>query len=246
MATAVRYDRRATEREIIDDLELQDDQLERALEELRWVNTMLGGYSAMVSGVRKLLPRTTGPGYRLLDLGTGSADIPEHLVRWGARTGRFIQVLGLDANPATIASARASLDQRLEHPLRSRVYVEVGDALRTGFQDGTFDVVTASLFAHHMTDEELIQLLREMGRLARRGIVINDLHRHPVAYYGFKVLSSVAGASPMVRNDGPLSVLRAFRRKELLSAARQAGLEDVRVTWHWAFRWLLVARRKAI
>jgi hypothetical protein len=93
------------------------------------------------------------------------------------------------------------------------------------------------LFTHHFTDEELVQLFQGLKQKVRLAIVINDLHRHPLAYYSIKWLTGWFSKSPMVKNDAALSVLRSFRRNDWESIFQQAGLTEYSIRWRWAFRW---------
>jgi ubiquinone/menaquinone biosynthesis C-methylase UbiE len=224
---------------MMDDFTIGDPQLERALEELRWVNRLLGGYTAVRAELKPLLRRRRGGRISILDLGTGIADYAEAFVVWGDRAGVEVSVSAVDANPSTVEFARRRLSERLPVRLRQRIEVCSADALRTNYPSNSFDVVTASLFLHHMGDEDAVALLREMGRIASEGIVVNDLHRHTLAYLSIKGISIAFPVSSMFRNDGPLSVRRAFTRSELEAYALQAGLQGVRIRWRWAFRWVL-------
>lgn len=225
--------------EMMDDLSITDARLLKALDELRWVNVLLGGYRATMMALVPFLRRHRKRTLRVLDVGTGVADYPEFMVRWADRHGIPLEVVGVDVNPATVAYASEVLDRRLPPPLRDRIAVRVGDALDLPYEAEAFDVVTAALFLHHFEGAEAVQLLREMDRVARHGIVVNDLHRHPLAYYSILGLVHVLPVSPMFRNDGPVSVLRAFHREELEGLAHAAGLRDVAIRWRWAFRWVL-------
>jgi len=223
--------------EMMDDFAITDRRLTRALSDLRWVNRWFGGHRAADVTLRPLLRRTKT--LRILDVGSGGADYPEHIVRWADREGYTVDVVAVDANPQTVSYAQTSLDHRMPPPLRDRVKVVCADALDLPYDDGAFDVATAALFLHHFHGKEAIALLREMDRVARHGVLVNDLHRHPMAYYGVRVLGAITRASVMFRHDGPLSVLRGFRRDELEQLAAEAGLRHARVHWHWAFRWVL-------
>ena len=225
--------------EMMDDFAITDVRLTQALDEIRLVNRFLGGYAASMAALGPFLKRQGGRPIHLLDVGTGSADFPEHLVRWAGRHGADVRVVAVDANPATVDYAKNFLDGRLPPSLRSRIQVEVGDALALPYEAGRFDVAHAAMFAHHFEHERAVGLLREMRRTSRHGLVVNDLHRHPLGYYGIWALARLFPVSPMFRHDAPLSVLRGFRRDELLALARSAGLTRPDVRWHWAFRWTL-------
>ncbi|MEX0747111.1 MAG: methyltransferase domain-containing protein [Rhodothermales bacterium] len=225
--------------EMMDDFSIGDRRLERALEELRWVNRFLGGYAAVRAELEPVLRRRRGGCLRVLDIGTGIADYPEAFVRWGDRAGVDVRVSAVDANPFTVEFASRRLSERLPDRLRQRIDIYSGNALQTNYADNSFDIVTASLFLHHLGDIDAVALLREMGRIAREGIVVNDLHRHILAYWSILGISRALPVSTMFRHDGPLSVRRAFSRNELEVLASEAGLIGARVRWRWAFRWVL-------
>ncbi len=230
----------------MDDFSITDERLAEALKGLRRVNAWLGGHAALRTALRPLFreARREKRSLRLLDLGTGGADAPEHLVRWGARQGVRVEVVGVDANPVTVDYARQALGRRLEPRLRRRIRIETADALALPYDDGAFDAVLASLFLHHFDEAEAVTLLKEMQRVGRRGLVVNDLHRHPLAYYGIRVLTTLVPTPEMVRHDAPLSVRRGFCRAELQALAERAGLpETTTIRWRWAFRWVLSTLR---
>ena len=225
--------------EMMDDFAIADVRLTQALDEIRLVNRFLGGYTASMAALGPFLKRQGGRPTSVLDVGTGSADFPEHLVRWADRHGADVRVTAVDANPATVDYARAALDGRLPPRLRERIQVEVGDALALPYEAGSFDVAHAAMFVHHFEHDKAGTLLREMRRTSMRGLVVNDLHRHALGYYGIWALARAFPVSPMFRHDAPLSVLRGFRRDELGRLAEAAGLPRPDVRWRWAFRWTL-------
>ena len=241
----------------MDDLSTSGKALTSSLDQLRIVNRFLGGYSATLSALAPWLARQAGRRVRLLDVGTGVGDFPEMIVRWAARhpatakSRRFwatldhpaaaldLSITAVDANPATVAYARERLSRRLPPDLAAKVCVEHADALALPYPDQSFDIAIAAMFLHHFPAGEAVDVLREMSRVATCGIVVNDLQRHPAAYYGIAALTRALPASPMVRHDGPLSVLRGFTRTELAGIAERAGIAHFTVRWHWAFRWVL-------
>lgn len=223
----------------MDDFSITDDRLLRALDELRWVNRLLGGYATTMRVLAPYLEARRGRAVRLLDLGAGIGDYAEHIVRWADRRGLDVSVTAVDANPVTVAHARRTLDRRLPPRLRARIHVAVEDALALPYADDAFDVVMAAMFMHHFRAKDAVSLVREMNRVARDGILVNDLHRHPLAYYGILVPARLLPVSPMFRHDAPVSVLRGFRRADLEAVARDAGLDAYRIRRHWAFRWSL-------
>jgi len=229
--------------ELMDDFTITDERLIGALDELRWVNRLLGGYATTLSVLRPYLLRRGDRMTKILDVGTGIADYPEVIARWACRQGIPIHITALDANPATVAHAVRTLDRRLKPAVRACISVEVGDALALPYETGQFDVAMAAMFMHHFGDADTVRLVSEMSRVAAEGILINDLHRHPLAYFGILAPARLLPVSPMFRNDAPISVLRGFTRKDLTDLAARSGHSEADIHWHWAFRWMFSTLR---
>lgn len=223
--------------EWMDDFSITDARLRRALRDLRLTNRLVGGYRATTAVLDPLLERRDR--VRLLDVGCGSGDYLVYLARRGARFGCAVELIGVDANPVTVGHARAYLDAQLSASLRSRIRVDIEDALHLPYDDNAVDIAHAALFLHHFHGSDAVQLLTEMERTARLGLLVNDLHRHLLAYLGIWGLSRALGMAPMVQHDGPMSVRRGFRKDDLLELARAAQLPTPSIRWHWAFRWTL-------
>jgi ubiquinone/menaquinone biosynthesis C-methylase UbiE len=115
------------------------------------------------------------------------------------------------------------------------------DALYLPFSARSFDYVTASLFLHHFRDDDVVRLLAEFGRVAKRAVIINDLVRNLVPYYFIRLTGRLILTNWMSRNDGPVSVLRGFTQAELTSLAVRAGLSDCTVEREFPYRLSLVA-----
>jgi len=229
---------RATGAELMDEPGQDPGDLAVALHDLRGVNRWLGGWHvlrACMSGLLRGLPPTT---YRVLDVGTGSGDLPLRLVRWARGRGVRLRVLATDAHPGTLELARAHTAHDPD------VEVAPADALRLPFDDGEFDFALCSTTLHHFEGEQAAQVLRELDRVAARGVVVNDLRRSAAALLGARLLAAtVWRGSRLTRHDGPLSVRRAFTVPELRETARAAGLKGVRVRSHVPFRLSLVVDR---
>jgi hypothetical protein len=102
------------------------------------------------------------------------------------------------------------------------------------------DIIFTSLFCHHLSESDLVSLFRRMKTEARTGFFINDLHRHPLAYYSIRWITRLFSRSYLVKNDAPLSVRRGFSRSELISLLEAAGITNYSIRWRWAFRWLVI------
>jgi ubiquinone/menaquinone biosynthesis C-methylase UbiE len=232
---------RTDQDELMDDFTIQDERLTDALEQLRPINQLLGGYATTMEVIAPFLKSRANQKTRILDLGTGIGDFPEYIVRWAAAQSPAInvEVVAIDANPITVDYAREALQKRLPPNLQSKIKVEVADALALPYADGEFDITIAAMFLHHFAHENAVQIVRSMQRVSKHGILINDLHRHPFAYYGIYALTRLLPAVDMVRNDAPLSVLRGFKSSELKKIAESAGLINFSLKWRYAFRWVL-------
>ncbi|MBD2175441.1 methyltransferase domain-containing protein [Pseudanabaena sp. FACHB-1998] len=232
---------RTDQDELMDDFSIQDERLTEALEQLRPINQLLGGYATTMAVIAPFLRSRPHQKTRILDLGTGIGDFPEYIVRWAAAQSPVldVEIVAIDANPVTVDYARSTLQKRLPVELQSKITVEVADALALPYADDEFDLAIAAMFLHHFAHENAVQIVRSMQRVSKQGILVNDLHRHPLAYYGIYSLTRLLSAAPMVRHDGPLSVLRGFKFLELERIAQAAELQNFSLNWRYAFRWVL-------
>lgn len=219
----------------MDDLSLDDRRLAHTFDELVRVNRLLGGYEPSLAGLKRLLGERRR--LSLLDVGTGGGDFPQRLARWASKRGVELEVLGIDLSPTAVDSARrrcqGSAGIRFE---RRDLFAMSGQA--------RFDVVHAALMLHHLDAEHAASGLRRMYELSRLGVVINDLHRHPLAYLGSRIALPLISRSQIIRHDGALSVLRAFRSADLYRLTDQAELPPPELTWHFPFRWRMVIPRE--
>ena len=219
----------------MDDLTLASDDLRRNLDELGTINTWLGGYHVVLDALRRLRPRfPPGRPLRVADLGSGGGDTLRHLARWARKNGVAVELTGIDANDFMLRYATAKSQDFPEISYRQR------DIFSVEFQAEQFDIITCSLFCHHFTDEDLAGFFRQWARQARVAVVINDLHRHWLAYHSIKWLTWLFRGSYLVRHDAPLSVARAFRRADWVRLLAAAGIEQYELRWRWAFRWQVV------
>lgn len=224
----------SAEPELID-LPGQDPELLAAnLRDLRRVNRLLGGSSLTLRGIRRIM-KDFNPARRfsLLDVATGTADIPRSVAAWAAKRGIPARLVGVDLNLTILAEAR-------DGPA-SPVALAVADALRLPFPDDSVDVVTCSLVLHHFDPPLAVTLLREMARVAQSGVVVNDLVRGRLGYVGAIALTRLFTRNPLTRHDAPLSVLRAYTRDEMARLAMQAGLGTVTFLGFFGYRVAMVA-----
>ena len=223
--------------ELMDRPDADPVELARSLEDLRSVNRWLGGTRAVRHHVSRLCAAQPRAEYSILDVATGSADIPVALVGWARAAGVRLRIVATDLHPATLAEARRRTAGTPE------IEVQAADALRLPFDDGAFDVTLLSTALHHFDDRgDAVTVLREMARVSRIGIIVNDLSRSVPALIGARLLAAtVWRRHPITRHDGPLSVRRAYSAAELRVMADAAGLPGARVHRHVPFRLVLVA-----
>lgn len=189
------------------------------LHDLAWFNRRLGGARLSAAALDALAPGNAP--IDVLDVGTGAADIPLSLIERGRRTGRLVRVTGIDTRPEVLAAA-ALVDPRIT--ATGELALHVGDALSLPYPDGAFDVVHASLLVHHLEPAAARAALTEMARVARLGLVLNDLVRGRRSWLGAWLLTRVMTRNRFTRHDAPLSVRRAYTIDEMTALLAAAGL----------------------
>jgi ubiquinone/menaquinone biosynthesis C-methylase UbiE len=193
------------------------------LRDLRRINRWLGGVALSTAAIEALAAQRAE--LTLLDVGTGGADIPVALLGWAGQRGRRWTVVGIDNRPEILAAAvranpATSTTDRLE--------LRLGDGRALPYPDRSFDVAHASLVLHHLGPEAALKLLGEMARVARLGVVINDLHRGRLGWIGAWLFGHLLTGNRYTRHDAPLSVRRAYRVDEMTDLLRAAGLTPMR------------------
>jgi 2-polyprenyl-3-methyl-5-hydroxy-6-metoxy-1,4-benzoquinol methylase len=226
-----KFSQRSFEKELMDDLECSGEELAQTLKELKTINKLLGGNQVTTGGLKQIFNAHPQEEYSISDIGCGGGDMMRVMHDWARNVQKKVNFEGIDANPNIIELAKTRLSDL------DNVTLTVQNIFSSEFLVSKVDVCTCTLFTHHFTDSELIQLLKGLKLKSNLGIVINDLHRNPIAYHSIKILTKLFSKSPMVQNDGPLSVLRAFSKADWERILDEAGIKDFQLTWHWAFRW---------
>lgn len=222
-------DRLTDARELLDGPLDDPRALADNLRDLRRINRWLGGVSLSRSAIRSLAGATAA--LSLLDVGTGGADIPLALIQDARPRGARLRVVGLDSRPEILEAAARADPAVATTP---ELGLLLGDGLALPFEAGTFDIVHCSLVVHHLTPDEAIALLSEMRRVARTGVVVNDLDRGLLGWVGAWLIGHLLTGNRYTRHDAPLSVRRAYRPGEMAALLRTAGFEPVR-TFRAAF-----------
>lgn len=226
------FNRRSYKLEIMDNPNLSRKDLDPVLKELAFINKVLGGYKTTLDGVEKLIgPRKV---FSFADWGCGGGDTLIKVHSHFSKRGVKAELFGYDYSKSVIAFAEEI------KPKNVHVNYSVADILDLQKSVEMVDVAHNSLFCHHFKDEEVVVIIKKMMAQSNVGIIINDLQRHPIAYYSIKLLTAIFSKSAMVKNDGPLSVLRAFTRKDWERILDSAGIKNYSLKWYWAFRWQLI------
>src|SRR3984957_19104296 len=231
------FSRRSYRKELLDRDDIPFADIARNMYELDFINTWLGGHAISVGGLRQL-----SRGRRqisICEIGCGGGDNLRVLSRWCRKQGIDVRVTGIDYNAHCLSVAK----ERWKDGAAEWVHSDYRQVVFAGRRP---DIIFSSLFCHHFTDEELIGQLRWMEEQAELGWFINDLQRHPLAYYGIRLLTSGFSRSYLVRHDAPLSVLRGFHRREWQALLDQAVEGGYTLGWKWAFRWLIVAKKNYV
>ena len=226
---------RIHEEELLDAGAGSDDDVAANLSDLRRINRLLGGTRVVRKALESSLDGSAPEMLSLLDVGTGSADIPAEIARRWTRRGTRGTFVSLDISERNLRVARSRLG------VDPAVTLVRADAMQLPFATGSFDFVIASQFLHHFTNNEVVRLLVEFARVARRAVVISDLVRNLVPYWFIRMTGPMLTTSFLTRNDGPLSVLRAFTAPELRELATEAGLTHSTVERVFPYRLMLVA-----
>jgi SAM-dependent methyltransferase len=229
----VNFTTRSYKKELLDRDDIPFADIRQNMRELDTINTWLGGHGITIEGFRQLLQNKTS--VTVCEIGCGGGDNLLAIIRWCGKRNIAVRVTGIDINPDCISVARTALagtDARLL----------VSDYRLADLSAQKPDIIFSSLFCHHFTDEQLVYMLQWMKQHATLGFFINDLHRHPLAYYSIKWITRLFSKSYLVKNDAPLSVQRGFVRKDWMALLQQAGIGSNAIQWRWAFRWLITYR----
>jgi ubiquinone/menaquinone biosynthesis C-methylase UbiE len=230
-----KFKQRSHRLEHIDTGNYTADEYEGCINELQLVNRWMGDAHSLKATLLREIEAQRLASFSILDIGAGSGELLRVAATWARQTNRRLRAVGLELNER-MAESILEESERFDEITSVR-----GDALNLPFAEGEFDYVFCSLFTHHLLDEQVVQVLREMSRVAKRRIFVIDLHRHPVAYFLYTVPGKIVLHNRLVRHDGALSILRGFKSDELRELAQRAGLRDIRVERHFPFRLVLSA-----
>lgn len=218
----------------MDDFDMSGELLRDTLDKLGSINKWLGGNRITINGLEELLRnQPKEKQYTIIDLGCGHGDILRLIAEFGRRKNYQFKLIGIDANRDAIEYAR-----ELSGGFPEISYISI-DIFSEEFLQMKYDIALSTLFLHHFDENEIRILLKDISKTANLGIVINDLHRHWLAFILFKILGLFI-SNHMIVQDGLTSILRSFKRKELETFSKELNLKS-QIGWKWAFRyqWLI-------
>lgn len=227
------FKQRSYQKELLDRNDIPFEDIKRNMQELDFINHKLGGHRITLDGLANLVrgSQNANRTYHIVEIGCGGGDNLRAIKEWGHKADVNVKLTGVDNNAECIAYARSLAKNKGIEFIHSD-YKEV-------HFDSQPDIVFSSLFCHHFTEPELLFMLQWMKQNSQLGFFINDLHRHPMAYYSIKILTRVFSKSYLVKNDAPLSVQRGFKRKDWVNLFEKAAMPRFSCHWRWAFRWLV-------
>ncbi len=224
---------RSEQKELMDDLDCNGPIVDQSLAELDYINYWLGGDWISLQGLKELINNSSSF-FSIIDLGCGSGNLLFQMAK--KYQDQLKSGVGIDANGYILKYARNS--QKIFKQLS---FTQL-NVLNTADKNFSCDILHASLFLHHFSHNELVMLFKIFKDQARQGMIISDLHRHWLAYHGIKFLTRWFSKSTMVQNDGPLSVMRGFRRKEWIQIFKDSDITNYKIRWKWAFRWQIIIK----
>lgn len=225
------YKNRSLQKEILDQKNISFGDIALNMKELDWINSHLGGHSITIEGFRKLLRNKKA--ISVCEIGCGGGDNLNALYKFCINQNIKANFIGIDINKECVAFAR-------ENSLIKNAEFIVSDYRNVNFKNEKPDIIFSSLFCHHFTDEELIEMIKWMKGNSNIGFFINDLNRHAIAYHFIRLATKFFSKSYLVKNDAPISVLRGFKKNEWKNIFKNAGVKNYSIKWKWAFRFLIV------
>ncbi|HAH55911.1 MAG TPA: methyltransferase [Flavobacterium sp.] len=229
---------RSDEPEIMDDFAMEGEILRNALDKIAKINQLLGGNQLTLQGVQELIAKIPNKTeITIVDAGCGNGDMLRNLADYGIKNNFNFRLIGIDANNFTINHAQ-NLSKKY-----SNISYRCEDIFNEVFAELKYDIVLCTLTLHHFKEDEILQLMTVFNDNSRIGIVINDLQRSTLAYRLFQALCFVFRLNAMSREDGLVSILRGFKKKELVNFSKKLKFNNYKIQWKWAFRYQWIVEK---
>lgn len=229
----VNLKKRSAQKELLDADNIPFADIKKNMQELESINRFLGGHAITLKGMRAFLqPKPLK--LSICEIGCGGGDNLRAIQKFCAQNNISVQLTGIDIK-------KECIDYAIDRNSNLQAEWICSDYKLIDFKADLPDIIFSSLFCHHFSNAELVQMVRWMKTNSRQGFFINDLHRHPLAYYSIKWITKLFSSSYLVKNDAPISVTRGFVKKDWENILEQAGLKAYSINWLWAFRYLIIS-----
>lgn len=227
---------RSYQKELLDRDDIPFTDIQQNMQELNTVNTYLGGHKITLAGIKYFTTNyNSKKPLTICEIGCGGGDNLKAIHHYCNKQNITVHFTGIDIKPACIVFAKE------QYPGLPTTWI-TSDYKTVDFVNQKPDIIFSSLFCHHFNDEEIITMLQWMKANATLGFFINDLQRHPLAYYSIKWITKFFSKSYLVKNDAPLSVARGFTKEDWIGIFKKAGITNFSLHWKWAFRYLIICR----
>jgi len=231
----VNLEKRSPQKELLDADNIPFEDIKVCMKELNSVNTLLGGHAITLKGLGTFISKDTRE-LHVCEIGCGGGDNLHAVFEKFNTKGISLRFTGIDLKKECTRFAAE------QYPVLNAQWL-TDDYSNVSFNEKP-GIIFSSLFCHHFSDDQLVDMLRWMQRNSSNGFFINDLQRNPVAYYLIKWLTAFFSRSYLVKNDACISVARSFRKKDWENIFKRAGIKNYSIRWHWAFRYLIICRNE--
>ncbi|MEZ4837768.1 methyltransferase domain-containing protein [Flavobacterium sp.] len=224
--------------ELMDDFSMEGNELKSALQTIASINQKLGGNKLTLNGVKELLKfADRSKTITICDVGCGNGDMLREIAKFGLTNGYQFDLIGIDANAYTIKEAI-----QLSENFPNINYIQE-NILHKQKNQVNYDITLFTLILHHFSDDEINLILQDYLANSKLGIIINDLHRSSIAYHLFQLVCFVFKLQEMPKKDGLLSILKGFKKEELIAFSRKINAIEQTIQWKWAFRYQWIIRK---
>jgi 2-polyprenyl-3-methyl-5-hydroxy-6-metoxy-1,4-benzoquinol methylase len=227
-----KFSKRSFEQELMDKPGINMKILHQNLKELDKLNDLTFSSRLFIKALKKVLTNEKKV-LQIVDLGCGSGHILKNIAKWGRRNGYFFELIGVDKNPRIIEYMNQHCK---DYPEIIGIVDNVTDFFTNNRKP---DIVISSLFFHHLSNDELTLLFHQMKSKVKTAIFILDLQRSKVAYWVSWIITRLLNGTKLSKNDGPLSVLRAFSESEWVAMLKKAGISNFTIFKKSFFRYLI-------
>lgn len=226
---------RSYQKELMDAEDIPFAAMAQTLKELNIINTRLGGHAITLRGLQPFIGKKEP--VTVCEIGCGGGDNLFAIYKYCTKKNIPVDFIGIDMNAECIAFAK----QRYPKLPCQWICSDYAIVDLNSYQPA---VIFSSLFCHHFTNEQLVQMLQWLRQNSSRGFFINDLHRHWLAYYLIKYITKFFSRSYLVKNDACISVARSFRKSDWKKLFSEAGIREYNISWQWAFRFLVTCKKQ--